>query len=508
MNKNNRYDVIIIGGGWGGLMAGITAAKRGKKTLLLEKHATVGGLAAGFTRKGYYFDAGMSRCMDYIRRPLKEAGIDVVLKPHRTVVNIAGCWVDYTNLEAFFQDLGKAFPEEQPGLQMLYEKEVRPVERMMAAVFGGMNQEGLIHKMGGMLRLVQAIRTMRKTKSLQEMEGDIFARYLKPDGRAYRLLIEREDEVDYRGEMDFMTKVGKLYTQTQNFYPHQGFQELADQMVTVIRTHHGEVRTSASVEKILIEGGRAIGVAVKTREGSETIYAHNIISCIDLNKTFHHLVGDACLDAAFLKRLGESKLSRAIPILYLGVRIAPEKVKQTFQGRDEVWFFPEADPNPDGAHFFRDHSMVVHASCLHDPDHAPAGKTNLQIYLSCPPDGWMDHWGLVNEMRCDRYREIKEMVIADVVNNLERLLPDLKDRSLIEVCELGTPYTLERYTGNTHGSCLGFRMDADFIHSKKMGTYFDRCPGIAHLYLAGQQSGYPGGALIALESGRHAGKFV
>ena len=59
--QDMKTDVIVIGGGLGGLMAGITAAKRGKKTLLLEKHTTVGGLAAGFTRKGYYFDAGMSR---------------------------------------------------------------------------------------------------------------------------------------------------------------------------------------------------------------------------------------------------------------------------------------------------------------------------------------------------------------------------------------------------------------------------------------------------------------
>ncbi len=41
-----KYDTIVIGGGLSGLMAGLTAAKRGKKTLLLEKHVTVGGLAA------------------------------------------------------------------------------------------------------------------------------------------------------------------------------------------------------------------------------------------------------------------------------------------------------------------------------------------------------------------------------------------------------------------------------------------------------------------------------
>jgi phytoene dehydrogenase-like protein len=100
-----KYDVIVIGGGLGGLMAGITAAKRGKRTLLLEKHVTVGGLAAGFTRKGYYFDAGMSRCMGAsIRGFLKEIGIleQADLRLQRAVWNIAGQWIDYDRLDGFF----------------------------------------------------------------------------------------------------------------------------------------------------------------------------------------------------------------------------------------------------------------------------------------------------------------------------------------------------------------------------------------------------------------------
>jgi phytoene dehydrogenase-like protein len=78
----------------------------------------------------------------------------------------------------------------------------------------------------------------------------------------------------------------------------------------------------------------------------------------------------------------------------------------------------------------------------------------------------------------------------------------------MEVCELGTPFTIERYTGNTGGSGLGFRMDEDYINPKRFGKFFERCETIENLYFAGQQTGHPGGVLNALGSGRHAGELV
>lgn len=508
MNTNTQYDVIVIGGGWSGLIASITAAKRGKKVLLLEKHSTVGGLAAGFTRKGYYFDSGMSRCMPYIHGPLREAGVQPHLVSQRTIWNVGGCWIEYSSLESLFKGLESLFPEEQAGLRMLYEKEIRPTGKFMAALFSGMIAQGFIEKAVSMLRFNSAIHEIKKLKSARAMERDVYARYLDPNGRAIAFLAEKEDEVDYRGEMDLMTKVGKLHTQQMNVYPYDGYQALADEMAAVIRAHRGEVRTHVEVERILIEDEKVVGIRVRTRAGSETLLAKKYICCVDLKKAFHHLIGDAYLDSSLLYRLNDSKLSRPIPIFYLGVAISPEKIKKYFQGREEVWYYPDIAPDPEGDHFFRDHSMLVHASCLHNPAHAPLGKTNLQVYLSCPPDGWMKNWGLVDGVRTLRYQQVKEICINDVLSALEDLIPDLRDRSLIEVCELGTPFTLERYTANTGGSCLGFRMDADSLNSRKQNDYFDHCPGIANLYFAGQQTGFSGGVLNALRSGKHAGELV
>jgi all-trans-retinol 13,14-reductase len=58
-NKMQNYDVIIIGGGLGGLTAGAKLAKEGNKVLLLEQHYIPGGCATVFKRKDFIMEVGL-----------------------------------------------------------------------------------------------------------------------------------------------------------------------------------------------------------------------------------------------------------------------------------------------------------------------------------------------------------------------------------------------------------------------------------------------------------------
>ena len=57
MGSGQRYDAIVIGAGMGGLTAAALLAKKGLKTLLLEKEDQVGGYVVSFKRHGFTFDA-------------------------------------------------------------------------------------------------------------------------------------------------------------------------------------------------------------------------------------------------------------------------------------------------------------------------------------------------------------------------------------------------------------------------------------------------------------------
>ena len=56
----DKYDVVIVGSGIGGLCCGSILALSGKKVLICEAHTQPGGVAHSFKRKGYTFESGPS----------------------------------------------------------------------------------------------------------------------------------------------------------------------------------------------------------------------------------------------------------------------------------------------------------------------------------------------------------------------------------------------------------------------------------------------------------------
>jgi phytoene dehydrogenase-like protein len=55
---NDRYDVVVVGAGFGGLGAALTAAERGARVLLLEALNYPGGCASTFRKNGCRFESG------------------------------------------------------------------------------------------------------------------------------------------------------------------------------------------------------------------------------------------------------------------------------------------------------------------------------------------------------------------------------------------------------------------------------------------------------------------
>jgi all-trans-retinol 13,14-reductase len=506
----NKFDVIIIGAGISGLMAGALLAKKGKRVLILESQPKIGGYLSGFERKGYYFDVGITRSnISYVEPHLREAGVldDVHFVKIDGDYHVNGRYIPYNNLQEYFAGVADAFPEQKAGILSFYGKEVAPREKKMKTMmYSDFKSMGKFQKYFTIMKIFAMMPGMMRENSSKENENDVLRKYVDEKSEAFAFLCTRPDQVDYRGHMTMSTYVGKILSQLYNYYPREGYLYLCNLLRKVITEHGAELMMNSRALKIKIENNVAISVEYQIKNKQvETASGKNIVSATDLNKTFHELIGADIVPPAEMRKLKGSVLGSSVPILFLGVRIPSQRVRQLFNGKEELCYFPavkklNADPND--IDFFVNCNMVIHASSLVNSDHAPQGCSNIQIYLSCPPVGWQQDWGLVNGERTERYEELKKKVIGDVLSSLESLIPELKDRSVIEVCELGTPHTDERYTGNTHGVALGFNFDGYLLSAPRIRSYYSRLSNVSNLFFIGHQTGYGGGLNVALGSAK------
>jgi prolycopene isomerase len=127
----NRYEVIVIGAGLGGLATSSLLAKRGVDVLLVEQHGIPGGACTSFRREGRIYDCGAALIFGFgqegyhLHRTLInfiEEHITVIPRDKFFRLDLAGrqilAWKD---LNRFLIELENQFPDEKAELRNLYE---------------------------------------------------------------------------------------------------------------------------------------------------------------------------------------------------------------------------------------------------------------------------------------------------------------------------------------------------------------------------------------------------
>ena len=120
-----------------------------------------------------------------------------------------------------------------------------------------------------------------------------------------------------------------------------------------------------------------------------------------------------------------------------------------------------------------------------DPSLAPAGKSAIEVMLPSDYGYWQRIYG-------HKLYDTEQIQVANqVIEQLEKIYPGIREQ--IEVTDVATPLSYERYTGNWQGSTCGWLLTKSTMKLMLLGMS-KTLPGLKNFYMAGQWV-EPGGSV-------------
>jgi phytoene dehydrogenase-like protein len=230
-------------------------------------------------------------------------------------------------------------------------------------------------------------------------------------------------------------------------------------------------------------------VGVRLENGEEH-HADHVVSAADGHATIFDILEGKYIDDTI--RGYYEKLPVLAPLVYIGL------------GVDRV--FDDLPQMVEGLVLLLDEPLLIGGTkvdrlTVHpynfDVSMAWPGKTSVTLLIHSDYAYW-------KSLRADigRYREEKARTAEAVIKVLDQRFPGLAAQ--VEMVDVATPATFERYTGNWQGSYEGWLMTPKTLMMNMKKTL----PGLDNFYMANQWVTPGGGLCTAMLNGRQAVQLV
>jgi phytoene dehydrogenase-like protein len=491
----NDYDAIIIGSGLGGLSCAAAFARQGFKPLVIEQHDKAGGFATAFARPGgFRFDVSLhsttvgQRNGVYNLIPGFPEISEVEFLPHPNLFRVI--YPDYDirvaqrDLPGYIKTVTNLFPEEKEGIA------------------------GLFEDMGGLAQDIQRLSAARGNVDMSRFPQDfphLAVLYNKTWGEMLGMRVKNpklkailSSQSGYYGlppsrlscfyyALPFMG-----YITYGGFYPKGRSQDISNAFVRYIESHGGSVLLNTRVNKILLKGDSAVGVA--TADGKE-FSSKVVVSNANPFDTFRKMLPEQKLTTEYEEKWKQYSVSLSCFQVFLGLK--EDLVKKVGTTDSEIFIEPSYDPEAGYAGALK--ADVEHGGAgvsLYDnidPAYSPAGKNTVNILTLQGYEPWEKFEKDYFAGNKEAYRKEKERMADILIQKVEeRLLPGLT--KAIEVKEASTPLTNVRYTSNYRGAIYGWDQTVNNSGNARVG----HATPVRNLYLAGAWSrpGHGYGAVI------------
>ena len=462
---DSHWDVVVVGAGLGGLSAAARLSNSGLRVLVLEQHEYSGGYAHHFLRKVrgtkivYDFDVALHQTGD--------------LDPGREMNRVLHSLGVLDQLEVNRFDV--AYRTRGPAHDLQIPADANDYEALLC--------DSYPDQAGGVRDLFQTLRKMDEPGP----NGDMSPTALATLNLSLQDFMDQHVR-DERIQSIFATLWGYLgllpseasaflyarlwatYHFGGCFYFKGGGQALADAFVRVIESNRGKVLLRTAVTGIATSAGHISSVETKKRG---TFHAPVVVSNASAPLTFHELLDDESLATADLERVDGLPVACSIHQAYVGIRGDASKIGMPDRGAfftDTYDWSVEAEGLATSD--YSKQGWLTGNHNLADPGHAPAGRSILHASVLAHGEHWMD-------LSDAEYAEKKQDLENHLIGKLALAIPDIRER--IEICEVGTPRTMMRYSWNPMGSIYGYA-STPTAHSIFRPDARTSVPG---LYLAG-----------------------
>lgn len=442
-----NYDVIVIGGGIGGLSFGAIASSRlRKKVLILEKNSAVGGRLYSFEREGFTLDIGAHVISQSEKGPLgsvlrslgKEG--DIRWKHVRPMTSYRG------EIFAFPKGLEGRISSDEYSTLTSFAKEIVNMTDSDTRELDEVDLRTYLNRKGINDPLARAC-----------LNNIVMIYVCVPYHRASAGEFIRcfRDEARSRA----------------SGYPVGGCGSISKALADGIAERGGLIRTSSEVKEIIVEKGRAVGVRTKDVEYRAPV----VVSNADGRRTLLDLLPQGILPEKENARVRNMTYSYSMLIVRMALKhpvtdlklithisvLDPERYEEDLlAGR-----FPEEMP------------LFMPVPSNFSPECAPEGQQLITAGAIIPYE----------TPNMDRLEKI-------IVNTAEKILPGLKEALLWR--HVTTPEGLHAAVSE-NGAIIGLGQSVNQVSKRRLGVE-TVVPG---LYLCGAEAGGTGvGIELAINS--------
>ncbi|MCC6288147.1 MAG: NAD(P)/FAD-dependent oxidoreductase [Chitinophagaceae bacterium] len=468
----NKYDIVIIGSGIGGLVCGALLAKEGYHVCVLEKNKQIGGSLQTFARDKVVFDSGVHYIggldkgqnlyqifkylgvMDKLKiQKMDEDGFDRII--------ISGDKHEYKlaqGYENFVRQLLVYFPEEENAIRTYCDKVKETCDKFPLYK---LRTNGLFEEKADAMR--EDTRTV-----IEEITDNprLHAVLVGNNG----LYVGRSDETPFYIHALILNSYIESSWKCIN-----GGSQIGKILAKNIREMGGEIIRHYEVSRIHVEGDKVI--YVEAADGRK-IYGDIFISNIHPAKTME-MTETPLIKNIYRKRL--SSLPHTISSFLVHIALK----KNSFPYIKHNYYYHKAGEIWNLTDYTEDNWPLSYAMFVPPTSENDVYGEALTIFAFMRYDE-VAHWHntfntVSNEhSRGETYEAFKKYKAEILIDLVEEKFPGLKN--CIQSYTTSTPLSYRDYIGNYDGSLYGIAKD----YKDPLKTFISPRTKVKNLYLTGQ----------------------